>query len=98
MKYLVSVVTCFLLSACSFGDADVEFNPQKGEERAYQLYSNTKITVDNGGRTETVNAASHQLLRYKVIETGKNSQFEVYVDYLKMRDSQGSSVSSGERA
>lgn len=98
MKYLVSVVTCFLLSACSFGDADVEFNPQKGEERAYQLYSNTKITVDNGGRTETVNAASDQLLRYKVIETGKNSQFEVYVDYLKMRDSQGSSVSSGERA
>lgn len=98
MKYLVSVVICFLLSACSFGDADVEFNPQKGEERAYQLYSNTKITVDNGGRTETVNAASHQLLRYKVIETGKNSQFEVYVDYLKMRDSQGSSVSSGERA
>lgn len=98
MKYLVSVVTCFLLSACSFGDADVEFNPKKGEERAYQVYSNTKITVDNGGRTETVNAASHQLLRYKVIETGKNSQFEVYVDYLKMRDSQGSSVSSGERA
>lgn len=98
MKYLVSVVTCFLLSACSFGDADVEFNPQKGEERAYQLYSNTKITVDNGGRTETVNAASNQLLRYKVIDTGKNSQFEVYVDYLKMRDSQGSSVSSGERA
>lgn len=98
MKYLVSVVTCFLLSACSFGDADVEFNPQKGEERAYQLYSNTKITVDNGGRTETANATSHQLLRYKVIDTGKNSQFEVYVDYLKMRDSQGSSVSSGERA
>jgi len=98
MKYLVSVVTCFLLSACSFGDADVEFNSQKGEERAYQLYSNTKITVDNGGRTETANATSHQLLRYKVIDTGKNSQFEVYVDYLKMRDSQGSSVSSGERA
>ncbi|HCE53033.1 MAG TPA: hypothetical protein DER18_16715, partial [Shewanella baltica] len=63
MKYLVSVVACCLLSACSFGDADVEFTPEKGEERSYQLYSTTNITVDNGRRTETVNTSSHQLLR-----------------------------------
>jgi len=98
MKYLVSVVSCFLLSACSFGDADVEFNPKKGEERAYQVYSSTKITVDTDSRTETVNTTSHQLLRYKVLDTGTNSRFEVHVDYMKMRDGQGSGVSSGERA
>ncbi|MGI2119266.1 hypothetical protein [Shewanella oncorhynchi] len=98
MKYLVSVVACCLLSACSFGDADVEFTPEKGEERSYQLYSTTNITVDNGQRTETVNATSHQLLRYKVLETGKNSRFQVHVDYMNMRDGQGSGVSSGQRA
>ncbi|MFG0454958.1 hypothetical protein [Shewanella mangrovisoli] len=98
MKYLVSVVTCFLLSACSFGDADVEFKPQKGDERAYQVYSTARISVEAGGRTETVNTTSHQLLRYKVLETGKNSRFEVHVDYMKMQDGQGSGVSSGERA
>ncbi|MCI2962941.1 MULTISPECIES: hypothetical protein [Shewanella] len=98
MKYLVSVVACCLLSACSFGDADVEFTPEKGEERSYQLYSTTNITVDNGQRTETVNTSSHQLLRYKVLETGKNSRFQVHVDYMNMRDGQGSGVSSGQRA
>lgn len=98
MKYLVSVVACCLLSACSFGDADVEFTPEKGEERSYQLYSTSKITVDNGRRTETVNTSSHQLLRYKVLETGKNSRFQVHVDYMNMRDGQGSGVSSGQLA
>lgn len=73
MKYLVSVVTCFLLFPCSFGDADVEFKPQKGDERAYQVYSTARISVEAGGRTETVNTTSHQLLRYKVLETDRKS-------------------------
>jgi|GEM_PF-1127147 hypothetical protein len=94
MKYLVSAAICCWLSACSFVDADVEFNPDQGEERRYQVYSSASMTLDTGRRTETLNTTSHQLLRYKVIETGNNSRFQVHVDYLQMRDGQGSGVSS----
>lgn len=87
-----------MLAACSFVDSDVEFKPEKGEERSYQVYSTAKITIDTGRRTETLNTTSHQLLRYKVIDTGSESRFEVHVDYMQMRDGQGGGVSSVEPA
>ncbi|WP_240222105.1 hypothetical protein [Rheinheimera hassiensis] len=98
MKYLVSAFACCVLSACSFVDTDVEFKPEKGEERSYQVYSTAKITVDTGRRTETLNTTSHQLLRYKVIDTGPESRFEVHIDYLQMREGQGSGISSTRAA
>ena len=98
MKYLVSAFACCVLSACSFVDTDVEFKPERGEERSYQVYSTAKITLDTGRRTETLNTTSHQLLRYKVIDTGPESRFEVLVDYMQIRDGQGGGVSSVEPA
>ncbi|MCS4308492.1 hypothetical protein M2404_002849 [Rheinheimera pacifica] len=98
MKYLCCVVACFVLSACSFFDTDVEFKPTQGEERRYQVYSITSIEVDNGRRTETLKATSHQLIRYKVTDTGTDSRFEVHIDYMHMRDGQGSGVNSTNSA
>lgn len=98
MKYLVSVFACCVLSACSFFDPDVEFKPELGEERSYQVYSIATITADNGRRTETLKATSHQLIRYKVTDTGTDSRFEVHIDYMRMRDGQGGGVSSVEPA
>lgn len=98
MKYLASAFACCVLSACSFVDTDVEFKPERGEERSYQVYSTAKITLDTGRRTETLNTTSHQLLRYKVIDTGPKSRFEVHVDYMQIRDGQGGGVSSVEPA
>ena len=98
MKYLSSAFFCYVLSACSFVDSDVEFKPEKGEERSYQVYSTAKITIDTGRRTETLNTMSHQLLRYKVMDTGPESRFEVHVDYMQMRDGQGGGVGSVEPA
>jgi hypothetical protein len=94
MKHLVSALACCLVTACSFVDTDVEFNPEQGEERRYQVYSNAKMTLDTGRRTETLNTTSHQLLRYKVTDSGANSRFEVHIDYMQMRDGRGSGISS----
>ncbi|MGP9802323.1 hypothetical protein [Rheinheimera sp. NSM] len=94
MKYLVSALACCLVTACSFIDTDVEFKPEQGEERRYQVYSTANISVDTGRRTETLKTTAHQLLRYKVTDTGANSRFEVHIDYMQMRDGQSSGVSS----
>jgi len=98
MKYLSSALACCVLSACSFFDTDVEFKPERGEERSYQVYSIATIKAGNGRRTETLKATSHQLIRYQVTDTGTDSRFEVHIDYMRMRDGQGGGVSSVEPA
>lgn len=86
------------LTACTNPDKDVVFSPQKDEERQYQVVAYAEIAVDTGRRTERISSHSEQLLRYKVTETGKDTRFEMHIDYLRLREGQGSGVRSSRSA
>lgn len=88
MRSLLGFSLCVMLAACSNPNKDVEFSPQKGEERGYQVVSRTFISIDTGRGKEQMSSTSQQLARYKVVQTGKETKLELYIDYLKMQDGQ----------
>lgn len=97
MKFLAGIIICMLLSACSFQDENVEFNPRKGEERMYQIYTASQFSTDTGSAVDTFKTTSNQLLRYKVVEVGEKIKFQVYIDYIEMTSNKGDRLISGGR-
>lgn len=86
------------LTACSKPNKDVEFSPEKGEERRYQVASTAEMSVETGRRTERFTTRSQQLLRYKVTDIGKETRIEIHMDYLQLRDGRGGGVRSSRSA
>ena len=94
MRSLFGLSLCVMLAACTNPNKDVEFSPVKGEERSYQVASRTFVSIDTGRGKEQMSSTSQQLARYKVVQTGKATQLELYIDYLKMQDGQSGFRSS----
>ncbi|MCG9966238.1 hypothetical protein H9J30_20370 [Shewanella sp. PS-2] len=74
-----------LISYFFFDDSTLKFKPKKGEERVYQVYSTMEFNAEKGVPSE-IKTSSNQLVRYKVLDTGLNTRFEMFVDYIDMKD------------
>lgn len=97
MRSFLGFSLCVMLAACSNPNKDVKFSPVQGEERGYQAVSRTHISIDTGRGKQQMSSTSQQLARYKVVQTGKETKLELYIDYLNMRDGQ-SGLRSSRRA
>ncbi|EKE77064.1 hypothetical protein [Gallaecimonas xiamenensis] len=69
-----------LLAGCN---DDLHYDPSPGDERSYQVMTSTTLEAD--GRRQT-SMSTKALVRYRVTETGKALGFDVYNDYLAIRD------------
>lgn len=92
LRYLLSmIIVAFMITACSKSDPEttLSFNPKDGEQRRYQMYSDTKISAEtrSGKRSEQFNTV--MLLDYEVKETTDSYSVHMAPQYMQMKLPQG---------